>query len=139
MNIPIIEAIKKNRDCFQENEGWNNISKEVHIVSNYFNKFVFKHCHFKKESWIDMTTFKKCKFINCTIEGEMRWVKFLSCEFENVTFDLNYMRESLINKSSKAFNLRIKIRKIDGYARLFGERRKQDNPWEEYNEYIQLK
>jgi hypothetical protein len=109
-------------DCSEITGKWDHVTLKLNTCSMVYKNFTFINCTFIEGSWLDSSTFKKCKFINCKIFGDIRWVDFLNCEFENVTFDLKYFRASKLDNKCTAKNLIFKIGQIDEYIWLFGKR-----------------
>lgn len=105
---------------------WEKFTTTLNTSNIIYDNFTFKDCYFLEKSWFDSCVFKKCNFINCIFKGDMRWIDFLSCEFENVQFDLSYIRASKIDKKCTLKNVQFNIEQIDEYMFVLGKKYKKD-------------
>lgn len=103
-----------------------NLTTKINLCSVTFKNVTFENCKFTDESWLDMSEFINCIFINCTFNGEIRWLKFNKCSFENTHFDVSYIRGTTFRKNCTFNNITIKAKYLDNNLWLFGKKYKND-------------
>lgn len=103
---------------------WSNVTIPFKCKYMLFDGMIFENCTFKHGTLIDSCMFIGCTFINCVFEDTMRWVSFLKCKIISSKFNLEYIRDSRIDKKCVLDDVKFNIDQIDGFLFVLGVRYK---------------
>ena len=117
---------------------FKNLNTNLNICSIIYKEVTFENCIFNEETWLDSSSFIRCKFINCNFYGQSKWVDFDKCIFENVHFEMKYMRKTTFKKNCIFSNVTIKALLIDEYIWVLGKRYSQHLVYFDCAKYIQI-
>lgn len=99
-----------------------NVTTVFNTANIVYKNVLFEDCTFLEQSWIDMTDFKKCTFVNCKFYGEIRWTTFDECNFKQTSFNMEYVRATTLRSNCLYDEFVLNVEQIDEYVWLFGKK-----------------